>query len=173
MDDLLKMFWAAPTITANMRGVVPRVAVMGAKKSENRVSPKNPNPVTPIMVGVTRAANLHPNLEKMVRPSNIMTRVTVPVADEKLPMNAEYSFGFGKACLSLDFHETSTILIHNPYEMTSMAKSRIYEEDIRNLADSFMVMRGFFVGADDDPVTASSGGGVTAFFLITLSCRYL
>jgi hypothetical protein len=33
----------------------------------------------------------------MNRPNIIITRVTRPVAEEKLPINAEYSFGFGNA----------------------------------------------------------------------------
>jgi hypothetical protein len=50
-------------------------------------------------VGVTKAAILHPNFWKMVRPSNIITSVTTPVADEKFPIKAEYELGSGKACL--------------------------------------------------------------------------
>ena len=72
-----------------IKGVVPSAAVIGAKKSEKIFNAKNDNPVTPSMVGVTSAATLHPNLAKIDRPSNIMTNVTAPVADEKLPMNAE------------------------------------------------------------------------------------
>lgn len=49
----------------------------------------NMTAVDTLTVGVTRAANLHPNLEKMERPKSIITNVTVPVADEKFPMKAE------------------------------------------------------------------------------------
>ena len=48
LELLLKMFCAAPTITAIINGVVPRAAVIGAKKSEKMFSAKNDKPVTPI-----------------------------------------------------------------------------------------------------------------------------
>ena len=43
-----------------------------------------------------------------------MMSVTVPVADEKLPIKAEYEFGSGKACFNFAFQLTSTMLIHMP-----------------------------------------------------------
>ena len=55
------IFWAAPTITANIRGVVPILAVMGAKKAGKRFSEKNMAPVTRRVTGVIRAATPHPN----------------------------------------------------------------------------------------------------------------
>ena len=51
-----------------------------------------------LTIGVTSAANFHPNFWKIVLPSSIINSVTVPVADEKFPIKAEYSFGFGNAC---------------------------------------------------------------------------
>lgn len=42
-----------------------------------------------LTVGVTRAANLQPNLAKIDRPRSIIINVTVPVAEEKLPIKAE------------------------------------------------------------------------------------
>ena len=51
-----------------------------------------------LTVGVTRAANLQPNLAKIDLPRSIIINVTVPVAEEKLPIKAEYSLGLGKAC---------------------------------------------------------------------------
>ena len=111
---LLRMFCAAPTITANIRGDVPSALVMGAKKSLKIFSAKNNNPVIPKLIGVINAAILHPNLAKIVRPRSIIIKVTEPVAEEKLPINAEYSFGFGNACFNLAFQLTSTILIHIP-----------------------------------------------------------
>jgi hypothetical protein len=36
----------------------------------------------------------------------IMTRVTMPVVEEKLPMKAEYELGSGKAAFSLLFQVT-------------------------------------------------------------------
>jgi hypothetical protein len=96
---------------------------------------------------VTRAATRQPNFAKIVRPSNIMTSVTIPVADEKLPMKLEYELGSGKACLSLAFQETSTMEMHMPYEMTSVAKLRMYLLLNTNCTDSFMVIFGrFFLG---------------------------
>ena len=108
------MFCAAPTRTANIRGVVPRALVKGAKNAGNIFNAKNERPVTPNIVGVTNAATLHPNFEKIERPRSIMINVTAPVAEEKLPIKAEYSFGLGKAALSLAFQLTSTMLIHIP-----------------------------------------------------------
>ena len=46
-------------------------------------------------VGVMRAATPQPYFLKMVLDRSIMTKVTVPVADEKSPMKEEYSFGLG------------------------------------------------------------------------------
>ena len=76
-------------MTASIRGVVPSDVATGAKVELKIVSAKNAVPVSPIMVGVTKAAVLHPNLEKIFLPINIIPNVTVPVADEKLPMKAE------------------------------------------------------------------------------------
>jgi hypothetical protein len=42
-----------------------------------------------LTVGVTRAAILQPYLAKMDLPRSIIIRVTVPVTELKLPMNAE------------------------------------------------------------------------------------
>ena len=56
----------------------------------------------------------HPHLEKTLRPMSIMKRVTVPVAEEKFPMNAAYALGSGKAAWSFAFHDTSTRLMHIP-----------------------------------------------------------
>jgi len=53
-----------------------------------------------LTVGVTRAALLQPNFSKIVLPKSIMTKVTAPVAEEKLPMNILYSFGLGNAALN-------------------------------------------------------------------------
>ena len=60
------------------------------------------------------AAVPHPHLRKTKRPKSIMQSVTAPVAEEKLPMKAEYSDGLGKACFSLPFHVTSTRLMLMP-----------------------------------------------------------
>mmetsp|Transcript_15854 Transcript_15854/g.34354 ORF Transcript_15854/g.34354 Transcript_15854/m.34354 type:complete len:80 (-) Transcript_15854:1261-1500(-) len=78
------------------------------------LSAKNESPVTPKLIGVIKAATLHPNLAKIVRPKSIITNVTTPVAEEKLPIKAEYSLGLGKASFNLAFQLTSTILIHIP-----------------------------------------------------------
>ena len=43
-----------------------------------------------------------------------MQKVTVPLAEEKSPMKAEYSFGLGNWALSLDFQVTSTRLMETP-----------------------------------------------------------
>ena len=51
-------------------------------------------------VGVTSAAERHPHFWKMNLPNIIITRVTIPVADEKLPIKAEYSLGLGNAACS-------------------------------------------------------------------------
>ena len=56
-----RMFCAAPTITASIRGVVPILAVMGAKKAGNRLRLKKIAPVTKRVTGVMRAATPHPN----------------------------------------------------------------------------------------------------------------
>ena len=42
-------------------------------------------------------------------PKNIMRKVMIPVAEEKLPMKAEYALGLGNACRSLLFQVTSTV----------------------------------------------------------------
>ena len=44
-----------------MRGVVPILAVIGAKKAGNRFREKNIAPVTRRVTGVIRAATPHPN----------------------------------------------------------------------------------------------------------------
>ena len=49
LELLLRIFWAAPTITAIINGVVPRAAVIGLKKSEKTLRAKNDSPVTPII----------------------------------------------------------------------------------------------------------------------------
>lgn len=46
-------------------------------------------------MGVMRAATPQPYFLKIVRESSIITKVTAPVAEEKSPMNAEYSLGLG------------------------------------------------------------------------------
>ena len=64
IDDFLpleRMFCAAPTMTANIRGVVPILAVIGAKKAGKRFSEKNMAPVTKRVTGVMRAATPQPN----------------------------------------------------------------------------------------------------------------
>lgn len=96
-----------------------------------------------------------------------MTRVTAPVADEKFPIKAEYEFGSGKACLSLAFQLTSTMLMHIPYEMTSTAKSRMYELLSKNLADSFMVILTFFLAGNFFKLD------MLMFLETILSCMYL
>ena len=55
-----KMFWAAPTMTASISGVVPMRAVMGAKKAGNKFKLKNMAPVTSRVTGVIRAATPQP-----------------------------------------------------------------------------------------------------------------
>ena len=133
---LLKMFCMAPTSTASIKGVVPKKFASGATVPGRSVKPKKPRPVTPIIfyreerrehfcealfrgrlrahstlskrtAGVTKAANFQPNFSKIVRPSSIITRVTAPVADEKFPMKAEYSLGFGNACYDLKIPHVS------------------------------------------------------------------
>ena len=49
LDDLLKMFCAAPRTTASMSGVVPSAATTGAMTPENMLVAKKPSPVTPIL----------------------------------------------------------------------------------------------------------------------------
>lgn len=87
LELLLKMFCAAPTNTPSINGVVPNAAATGANAGANNVNAKNAVPVTPIIVGVTRAAFLQPNFSKIVLPKSIIISVTAPVAEEKLPMN--------------------------------------------------------------------------------------
>ena len=96
-----------------------------------------------------------------------MIRVTIPVADEKLPMNAEYELGSGKAAFNLAFQLTSTILMHMPYEITNKAKSRMYELLNKNFADSFMVIFTFFFAGNFFILAMS------AFLDTILSCMYL
>ena len=55
-----RMFWAAPTITASMSGVVPILAVIGAKNAGKRLRLKNIAPVTSRVTGVMRAATPQP-----------------------------------------------------------------------------------------------------------------
>mmetsp|Transcript_23673 Transcript_23673/g.66857 ORF Transcript_23673/g.66857 Transcript_23673/m.66857 type:complete len:253 (+) Transcript_23673:223-981(+) len=171
--DLLRMFCAAPTSTASINGVVPSNPATGAMAPENMLSMKKERPVTPIMVGVTRAPARHPNLEKIVLPRSIITNVTVPVADEKLPMKAEYSFGFGNACFNLAFQLTSTKLMHMPYEITSKAKSRMYGLLTRYLADSLSVIRSFFFFALDGGSALPDASRSSLMGVTTLSCMYL
>lgn len=47
------MFWAAPTSTASIKGVVPTNAARGSTVPGKRVRPKNPRPVTPIIYSGT------------------------------------------------------------------------------------------------------------------------
>mmetsp|Transcript_11731 Transcript_11731/g.35746 ORF Transcript_11731/g.35746 Transcript_11731/m.35746 type:complete len:205 (+) Transcript_11731:170-784(+) len=89
LDDLLSTFCAAPTRTAAINGVVPIDAMSGLTWPENKRSPKKVKPVKPSTVGVIVAATPHPNFLKMNRPIIIITKVTLPVAVEKLPMNVE------------------------------------------------------------------------------------
>lgn len=56
---------AAPTMTAAIRGVVPKKERIGAKVCSNRISEKKPAPVSANTVGVTRAAVVQPNFWKM------------------------------------------------------------------------------------------------------------
>lgn len=96
-----------------------------------------------------------------------MTNVTIPVADEKLPINAEYEFGSGNAAFNFAFQLTSTILIHIPYEITNKAKSRIYELLNKNLADSFIVIFTFFFAGNFFILA------ISLFLETILSCIYL
>lgn len=48
-------------MTANIRGVVPILAVIGAKKAGKRFKLKNIAPVTRRVTGVIKAATPHPN----------------------------------------------------------------------------------------------------------------
>lgn len=57
---LERIFCAAPTITASMSGVVPILAVIGAKNAGKRFRLKNIAPVTSSVTGVIRAATPHP-----------------------------------------------------------------------------------------------------------------
>ena len=76
LEDLEKMFWAAPTSTAAYRGVRPRVARAGSRGPERRTREKKTTPVTSRTVGVMRAAMPQPNLEKIQREMIIMVKVT-------------------------------------------------------------------------------------------------
>lgn len=76
-------------MTASMSGVVPKTDAIGPSDPEKILRAKKARPVKPIMDGVTRAAVRQPNRAKMERPINIIKRVTVPIAEEKLPMKAE------------------------------------------------------------------------------------
>jgi hypothetical protein len=82
-------------------------------------------------------------------------------------MNAEYEFGSGNAALSFAFQLTSTMLMHIPYEMTNKAKSRMYELLSKNLADSFMVILGFFLAGNFFKLD------ISLFLDTILSCMYL
>lgn len=119
------MFWIAPIITANINGVVPNFAVIGAKKAGNNVNEKNAIPVVNKVIGVINAATPHPNCLNTTLPASIINNVTIPVIVEKLPINIEYEFGSGKAAFNLLFHVTSTILIAIPYPITTVARSLI------------------------------------------------
>ena len=68
------------------------------------------------------AAPPQPNFLKMKRDAIIIAKVTMPVAEEKSPMNAEYSLGLGNCALILPFHVTSTRLMHTPYATTRHAR---------------------------------------------------
>merc|ERR1719191_784007 len=59
-------------------------------------------------------------------------------------MKAEYSLAPGKACLSLPFHVTSTMLMLVPYAMTRKARLRMYDDDRRYLKESPRLIDGFF-----------------------------
>ena len=89
LADLEKMFCKAPTTTASMRGVVPRAATSGASADPPISRLKKRPPVMAMTDGVTRAAKPHPKIRKILRDSNIMPRVTVPVHAEKAPINSE------------------------------------------------------------------------------------
>lgn len=81
---------------------------------------------------MTKDATPQPNLPKTNLPMNIIKNVTKPVIVEKLPMKAEYALGLGYAARNLDFQVTSTILIDIPYEITKIAKFRMYGDLARN-----------------------------------------
>merc|ERR1711977_1038 len=67
-----KMFWAAPTKTAAIRGVIPSVAMNGVNGPENRTKPKKITPVINRTTGVMSAAVPHPNFLKMYLLAIIM-----------------------------------------------------------------------------------------------------
>merc|ERR1719426_771650 len=79
LDDLLKMFCAAPTKTAAKSGVMPRAAMDGVRASEKSTNEKKAIPVTKSMIGVIKAAVPHPNFLKMNLETSIMVKVTIPV----------------------------------------------------------------------------------------------
>jgi len=64
-------FWTRPVYTANARGPVPRNTAMNPRLSSNTMKPKNPTPVTKIMIGVRSAATDHVTLLKMLLPINM------------------------------------------------------------------------------------------------------
>ena len=90
------MFWIAPIITANINGVVPNFAVIGAKKAGNNVNEKNAIPVVNKVIGVINAATPQPNCLNTTLPASIINNVTIPFIVEKLPKNNEKEIGLGK-----------------------------------------------------------------------------
>ena len=75
-------------------------------------------PVMRMTDGVMSAATPQPNFLKITLDSSIMMKVTAPVLEEKSPMKAEYSLGFGNCILILLFQVTSTRLMLMPYDTT-------------------------------------------------------
>mmetsp|Transcript_20086 Transcript_20086/g.59649 ORF Transcript_20086/g.59649 Transcript_20086/m.59649 type:complete len:326 (-) Transcript_20086:810-1787(-) len=144
LEPLEKMFWAAPTSTAAYSGVRPQPASVGARMSEPSTRAKKIRPVTSSMDGVTSAATPQPKRAKICLARIIIENVTMPVAVEKLPMNAEYSFGLGNWDLSFDFQVTSTRLMEIPYATTSVARSRMYGDAARKANDSPTLILAFF-----------------------------
>lgn len=108
------MFCAAPTNTAAYKGVKPQVANVGANALPPNTNAKKMKPVVSNITGVMRAAVPQPNLRKMKDDTIMRQKVTIPVAVEKLPMNAEYSLGLGYWALILPFQVTSTRLMEIP-----------------------------------------------------------
>lgn len=88
--------------------------VRGEKYWGNMIKAKKAIPVVSRVMGVIRAATPQPKRSKILLLAAIMSKVKMPVTVEKLPMNAEYVFGSGKAAFSLLFQVTSTMLIAMP-----------------------------------------------------------
>ena len=106
LDALEALFWAAPTRTASIKGVVPISCASGAHMPGKRMRLKKMIPVIPTVIGVTAAAAPHPHFSKILRQPMTMETVRMPVMEEKLPMKALYELGSGNWAFSLDFQLT-------------------------------------------------------------------